>query len=435
MRDAGPSLRAVPPSLRPPSPPRPRRLPGRALLTGFALTVLALQAGCGIGEKDLARWKEVKEGQERLTGYMAAADRPLELRVRAARYLFEIGAGGQIVLVLRGAPAAERKALLEPFLVHLGKQFASETPDEPLRAKDLFYSLLPLLKDADREFAEGAVRAFVEWSLGQLAPGTPTVGRPVDQVLVASGLEFPEATSEALLAALQAEKDPARVQRLSGLIDTIGHVPARLKAARILLDKARAALPEPPEALLQAIGANGNETLMRFLLDAARDPTVPLMTRGMCIDLAVAHLGKGALPGLTELLGSEDPVTHNALRGPALLQLHRLRGPKHVDETLAALPDGVGWPDEGDAFKVAILKFCDDGLSAQKNKVRKGLLAALSGENRTARIFAATCVRRLYGEEAGELLGALKADKTPLLGFGRDPPPTLGDLARGKLED
>ena len=54
-------------------------------------------AGCGIDEADLARWKEVREGQERLSGYLASPERPLGLRVRAARYLLEINAGGQIV--------------------------------------------------------------------------------------------------------------------------------------------------------------------------------------------------------------------------------------------------------------------------------------------------------------------------------------------------
>jgi hypothetical protein len=409
-----------------------RRAP--ALLLPLLLAVGPL-AGCGIDEADLARWKEVREGQERLSGYLASPDRPLGLRVRAARYLFEINAGGQIVVVLRDAAAEDRQAVLEPFLVHLGKQFTAAAPEEQARAKDMLYALLPLLGGVSAEFADGVVKQFADWAVVQLFAEQPPAGRPVDQVLIAAGLTRPAATVEPLVTALSAEREPARVQRLSGLVDAIGDVPGRLKAASALLTQARRALPNPPEPLLQAIAANGNETLLRFLLDAARDPEVPLLLRAQCVDLAVGRLGKGAIPGLEEILKAEDPVTQNAMREPAMVQLYRLRGPKKLTEMMAALPDGTGWPDEGNAFREQVDKFCMEAIAPQKAKARKDLLETIGSENRTARIFAAYCISRLYPDEVGELLAPLKDDKTPLRGFGREPPPTQGDRARGKLGD
>jgi hypothetical protein len=392
-------------------------------------------AGCGIDEVDLARWKEVREGQERLAGYLAAPERPLGLRVRAARYLFEINAGGQIVVVLRAAPAEDRQAVLEPFLVHLGKQFSAGAPEEQGRAKDMLYALLPLMGGVSPEFSDGVVKQFVEWAVVQLFAEQPPVGRPLDQVVIAAGLTRPAAAVEPLIIALIGEQDPAHVQRLSGLVDAIGDVPGRVKAASALLAHARRALPNPPEPLLQAIAANGNETLLRFLLDAARDPEIPLPIRGQCVDLAVGRLGAAAIPGLEKILEAEDPVTHNAMREPVLVQLYRLRGPKKLTETLEALPDGAGWPDEGNAFREQIERFCAEAIAPQKAKARKDLLASLGSPNATARIFAAHCVARLFPDEARELLAPLKDDKTPLRGFGREPAPTLGDLARGKLGD
>lgn len=411
-----------------------RSLRRRAAAVPAALLAAGLLAGCSIDEGDLARWKDVREGPERLTGYLADHARPMELRVRAARYLVEVNAGGQIVHVLRNDDAADRKAVLEPFTVFLGKEFASDRPGAALHAKDLLYALLPLLKEVEPGYVAEVVKPFMGWAIDALFQPQPSGGRSIDQVVVAAGLLFPTLVAEPIVATMRTEKDPTRIQRLSGLLDAIGDVPARLKAASGLLALARASLPNPPEPLLVAIGANGNETLMRFLLDVGRDPAISLEVRARCIDLAVERLGQGAVPGLEGLLESEDPVSHNAMRIPVLTQLHRLQGPAKLAETLAALPDEASWPDEGTEFRDLIVKFCATSLEPEKAKVRRGLLSALESENSTARIFAAVCLRRLYPDESGELLSPLKGDKTRLRGFGREPPPTLGDLARGQAD-
>jgi hypothetical protein len=257
----------------------------------------------------------------------------------------------------------------------------------------------------------------------------------VEQVLLAAGLARPAPVGAALVTALQGKLEPAQVARISGLVDALGHVPSRVRAAGVLLQTARRSLPTPAEPVLEAIAANGNETLLRFLLDAARDPEIPVTTRARAVDLAVERLGKSAVPGLEELIRSEDPITHNAMRLPAVLALHRLRGPNRLEETLTALPDSAGWPDEGDEMKVLVDRFCTEGVAPRKGKARKDLVAVLASENLTARIFAARCIRLLYPDEAREMLAPLANDRTRLRGFGADPPPTLGDLARGKLAD
>jgi hypothetical protein len=409
--------------------PRAARLLAYGLLVGLC-------SACGIDAEDLARWKEVQEGKERLTGYLAQPSRALDLRIRAARHLIEVDAGGQVVHVVRSTTPEDRKALLEPLLVHLGTRFATETPEEAVRAKDVLYALLPFVGEVEGTYADEAIEAFVVWGVPQLFAERPPAGRPVEQVLLAAGLARPAVVGAALVTTLQGNPDPAHIARVSALVDAIGHVPTRLAAAGVLLQAARRSLPTPPEPLLEAIAANGNETLLRFLLDAARDPEIAIATRARAVDLAVEHLGRGAIPGLEELLRSEDPIAHNAMRVPALLALHRLRGPGRLEETLTALPDGTGWPDEGDEMRVWVDRFCTEGVAPGKAKARKDLLAvATTGSNHTGRIFAARCIRLLYPDEAREMLAPLANDRTRLRGFGVDPPPTLGDLARGRLAD
>jgi len=397
---------------------------------------LCLCVACGIGADDLARWKEIEEGEERLTGFMAQVTRPLDLRVRAARHLMEVDAGGQIVVVVRNTTPEDRTALLEPLLVYLGTRFASAPTEDAVRAKDVLYSLLPYTSEVDANYADEAIAAFVRWGVPQLFLNPPPSGRPVEQVLLGAGLVRPSAVGTALVTALQDKLEPAQVARISALIDAIGHVPTRLSAAGVLLQAARRSLPTPPDQLLAAIAANGNETLIRFLLDAARDPVIPIATRARAIDLAVERLGKGAVSGLEEILRAEDPIAHNAMRLPALMALHRLRGPGRLEETLTALHDGTGWPDEGEEMRILVDRFCIESVGPGKAKARKDLVAvAVKGENTTGRIFAARCIRLLYPDEAREMLAPLANDRTRLRGFGTEPPPTLGDLARGRLTD
>jgi hypothetical protein len=420
----------MPRALRTPSP---FRSAARWLALGLSV---CLCAACGIGADDLARWKEVQEGKERLTGFMAQAKRPLDLRVRAARHLMEVDAGGQVVHVIRNTTPEDRKALLEPLLVYLGTLFASAAPEDAVRAKDVLYALLPYTSEVEANYADEAIEALVLWGVPQLFAEPPPPGRPVEQVLLAAGLARPNAVGTALVTALQGKLEPAHVARISALIDAIGHVPTRLSAAGVLLQAARRSLPTPPDPLLEAIAANGNETLLRFLLDAARDPEIPVVTRARAVDLAVERLGKRAVAGIEEILRSEDPIAHNAMRLPALMALHRLRGPGRLEETLTALPDGTGWPDEGDEMRVLVDRFCTEAVGPGKAKARKDLVAvAAKSENATGRIFAARCIRLLYPDEAREMLAPLANDRTRLRGFGAEPPPTLGDLARGRLAD
>jgi hypothetical protein len=87
-------------------------------------------------------------------------------------------------------------------------------------------------------------------------------------------------------------------------------------------------------------------------------------------------------------------------------------------------------------MRVLVDRFCTEAVGPGKAKARKDLVAvAAKSENATGRIFAARCIRLLYPDEAREMLAPLANDRTRLRGFGAEPPPTLGDLARGRLAD
>lgn len=413
---------------------------GRARPLAAFLLLSGVLAGCAVNEADLEKWAGVRGGDRRLAGYMADTERPLALRVRAARALFEMGAPGYVVAVVERATPEDRAQVGAATFSWLRRNFEApiidDDPTVPQRAKDLLYALLPFAKDYGDELVQPTLTAFATWGAEVVATGKAQPrGRSIEAVALAAGLTDASAVAPPFAEALASAEDPARVLSIARVLAQLRHGPSQLRAASILLERCRRAWPNLPEPLVEAVAVNGNETPLRFLLDAARDPASPVAVRARVIEAAADALGPRAREGLERLLRVEDPLNGNVLRWAVLQRLVDLDPADGVGKTLTQLPDQAGWPDEGTQFRDAIWGLCDESLKAKGPPVMQSLIDTLETSHATARLFAATCLRRLFPEAAAEALEALKKDTTPVSGFSSSGPMTLGDVVLGRHEE
>jgi hypothetical protein len=371
---------------------------------------------------------------------MADSERPLDLRVRAARSLFDMGAPGYIVTVVERATPEDRAQVGAATFSWLRRNFEApvidDDPTVPQRAKDLLYALLPYAKDFGDELVQPTLTAFATWGAEVVATGKAQPrGRSIESVALAAGLTDASAVAPPFAEALATAEDPARVLSMVRVLAQLRHGPSQLRAASVLLERCRRAWPNLPEPLVEAVAVNGNETPLRFLLDAARDPASPVALRARVVEAAADALGVRARESLERLLRVEDPLTGNVLRWAVLQRLVDLGPADGVGKTLLQLPDQTGWPDEGTKFRDAVWGLCDESLKAKGPAVMQPLIDTLGSSHATARLFAATCLRRLFPEAAAEALDALKKDSTPVSGFSSGGPMTLGDVVLGRHEE
>jgi len=419
----------------------------RASAAVFSLC-LALLAGCSVRESDLEKWKTVSGGDRRLAGFMADPSRDLDLRVRAARALFEMGAPGLIIAVIDRASPEDRALVGAATFAWLRRSFqpplSEDDPSVPMAAKDLLYALLPYVNDFGDELTDPTLVTFSQWATSVLAvpPVKPEKGarrreregRSVETVALAAGLVAPSEVAPIFAESLTAVDDPKQVLAMVTLVSQWRDEGAKQRVAAILLERCRRYWPNLPDHLVESVAVNGNETPLRFLLDAARDPAAPLAVRAQVIDAAAERLGDRAIGGLERLLAVEDPLNANVLRWAVLQRLTALVQPEELVETLQSLPDATGWPDNGTAFRDALWAYCDQSLAPLGARIDVPLAKLVGGAHGTARLFAVTCLRRLRASEAAAVLESVSDDATPVRGFSDSGELTLGDIARGRHE-
>ena len=106
------------------------------------------------------------------------------------------------------------------------------------------------------------------------------------------------------------------------VLTAIGTPDVRHKQAEMLLKHADSVYPKVSTELADALYENRNETLLQYLLDAARDPAAPLDMRNLAIagkDLpggetlpsAADILKEKAIPRLRNILLVDDPKSQN----------------------------------------------------------------------------------------------------------------------------
>ena len=387
--------------------------------------LLAPLVACEIDETELNNWKQVQNGSLKLSGYLFDAERPPALRLRAARYLFDMGELGQIMGVVRKTTESDRTSLVSQLA-----EFAADKLRDPGasletqgQAATLAYHLLEF---GPSKAATPLAGTLATWCLDHATERVP--GVKLDHALIAATLTAPDDIVPKIGLALQNSKSVNKTLALVSLTDPLKDPKLQSHAAHALLAAARRSHPSLSVDLIDAFVRNGNETLMRYLLELARDPKVKLHTRGDSMDQAVAALGKRAIPGLLRLIGTDEPRQRNEPRNVALDHIWSVGGPESLADALNGLPVDGTYPTDGVGFKAEVDHFCDTSVSTQKDRALPVLTELLDSWNWVARLYAVNCLTRLHPGPATQLLEPLRSDATPINGWVHNDEVTLGEI-------
>lgn len=393
--------------------------------------------GCAVDGDDLAAWEQVAEGEGRLAAYLADPGRPVELRAKALAVLLKMKAIDNIMGVLKVAAPDERAVLLKMYATAIVTVLTKmHTRDEKEAAATLGYDVLEHvdeLKGGTDGTGEARdkllVDTIVEWCLEEL--GKPSEkrarpGRKIDDILLAALAVRPEVAGPRVADKMRAAGDAAELLQIDALLSKVEDPAIRGSQAKHLLDFARRVYPEVPPDVARAMVANRNQTLLRFLLDAARDPRVPPETRRIGLVDASAQLKAEAVGGLLLVLAADDPKHLNVMRINALDLAWDHGGVARLADALQALPPSGHWWTEGVQFRVFVDGFCDNKLAPARDAAKPVLERLVDDPNWVTRTYAMRCVERLYPEEAAALLAPLIEDDTPLAGWSAEGETTIG---------
>jgi len=423
-----------------------KRTAWRARPVAAGLLALAtLLTGCAIDAEDLDLWEKVAEGDGRLAAYLSDTTRPTPLRAKALAVLIKMNRLDHIMGVLKVADPEERVRLLQMYAHAITTILTKmHTLEEQATAATLGYDILEHVDElVGKTKGTGEVRdkllvdTLVDWCLEQRARPKDERARPgrkIDDILLAALAVRPEIASPRILDKMRAADDAAELLSIDAMLSKVNDAGIRSAQARHLLGFAQKVHPNVPPPVARAMVANRNETLLHYLLDAARDPRVPPATRQAGLAAAKQYLKDGALPGLFLLLQADDPASRNIMRLNALDLAWDFGGDARLADALQALPaEGTWWP-EGVQFRVNVDGFCDDKLGPARDAVKPTLERLVDDPNWVTRTYAMRCVERLYPDEAAVMLAPLVDDETPLPGWSAEGPTTIGAHATAIVE-
>ncbi|MEZ4463413.1 MAG: hypothetical protein R3F43_02575 [bacterium] len=379
---------------------------------------LLLVGGCAFDGQDVAGWATVAGGNERLAGYLIDADRPLPLRYQAAEVLVAKDELPHLLAAVRQAPD---EAVLAGHLAEVALDGLADA-ERAGRSAALAYLLLER-PSALADQAEALALALADWGVAGLPMTAKALTGPLrpDMAVLGAAQAVPVAVRAKVLAAAGALESEEAFLELLDILAQLRDPAIQEAAAGLLLARARQAWPAVSPALAAALRANGNETLLRFLLELTRDPRQSPKVRGEGFN-ASRRLGPAAIPGLLRILATDLPADDDA-RWLALRDIWEKGGPASLAAALRALPAEGQWPQEAASFKDEIEGFCDNRLATKAEEVRPVLTELVQDPNWVARAFAMACIVRLYPDDAAGLLKPLRRDQTALPGWSEEGEP------------
>lgn len=407
------------------------------ILLRYGLLIAGLSAltGCEINEEKLSTWARVSGGHQRLAGYMADTQRPEVLRLHAAMVLLDAGRIAEIMYVLDKATPRDRKRLVQALANNVVQYIDKEDDRMKMRAASFAYFLFQHAQElTGNNYNEPRDKVLVErvvgWILERLKiyDSLPKGKQRPEEILLAAAHAFPKLALPMIYGYLESPPDLRRFLIVNRVLDRLPSKDVKAKQAHLLLAYAQKTYPKVEPELAEVMSKNQNETLLRFLLDAASDHRVPANTRAMGLQ-GTALLKLKAIPGLLKILRTDEPKNENTARLNALDLIWKLGGRQHLREALETLPaTGTWWP-EGTQFKDYVDEFCDDQLKPNAEAVRPILTALIDHPNWVTNVYAMECSIRLYAD-AVSLLEPLVEDPQVLRGWSDDGDITVGEYVK-----
>ena len=267
------------------------------------------------------------------------------------------------------------------------------------------------------------VETMIDWGLGVLkqnkSESIDLGSYSLTDVLLAAAMKRPMFAVPILLPAMTGAPSIERFLAINEILSRLEDPTLRHQQAGTLLSYAKKVYPDVNPLLAQAMLKNQNETLLRFLLDSARDHRVPVGTRQAGLEAATT-LKEKSLDGLFLVLQTDDPETLNIQRLNALDLIWNYGGTELLRKALQTLPAGGTWWPKGMDFRAHVDEFCDEKLKPAKDDVRETLVSLVDDPNWVTRVYAMECIMRLYPDDAERLLTPLAKDDTVLKGWNAE---------------
>ncbi len=410
-------------------------------MVAVLLLGISMSLGCQVGMEDLSKWERVTNGKGRLAAYLADNERPLNLRVHAAGVLLRMRALTEIMGVINEAHVQDRTRLVQS-LGHMITEYLTKdkyNEEQKMVALGLAYYLFEYANDLsgqnyDTPRDKKLVETVLDWSLERLKlyKTTPKGPRTLQQVITGAVMARPKIALPLVYNFLRSPPDVERFLIVNQTLNSLRDPKVHSMQALYLLEQAKKNYPKVDPNLGLAMLENRNETLLRFLLDTARDYRVPIETRELGLKSA-RMMKKKALPGLYRILRTEDPKQDNIPRLNALDLVWDIGGAESLSAALQSLPPtGTYWP-KGVEFRAQVFEFCDNKLKPAKDSVRPILESLVDDPNWVTRVYAMECILKLY-DDSTVLLEPLLTDDQVLLGWDEHGETTIGEYVKAATE-
>lgn len=420
-------------------------------LSPLLLSLALPLSGCAIERDEIDSWPRTTNGEARLGAYLADGERPMELRMRAAQHLMSAGAMAQIMTSVEGTPKEARGPLLD----HLAAVVTAcvgdlvtepeggEKPGAPTSACDnmerdlgpavnLGFLLLEQLPEGKQR--DKLVKILLTAAADKSDEDIPGLEIRVDDLLLACTLKAPKITVPQLLERLQKTEDPKVGVRIAGVLSQIKDAEIRKQLAEALLSwvKPRYKTLLPIPQIRDVLAKTRNPTLIKFMMDAARDTDLDFDTRDELVARGIQLLSKeDAAERLYLLLAAQDNAIYNEFRWTALDALWAQDPLKHLGPMMRALPTASdAWSTAPNQLKGRINHFCDVTVKKTQGLDAEALMQAfeslLEHPSWVARTFAFVCISKLDPSGAPTRLSALSEDPATLPGWTEAGDSTLG---------
>lgn len=420
------------------------------------MSILLGLSGCKFDDRDLDHWKELEDkGASRLGGYALDPERPMASRQRAFEHLVEMRKFDHIMSVFDQLSEGERPLFAEIVTgIALKNTRTEATSEQQANAVDLMYFMMsfPWGEEA-LKIQLNLMEWMAKWALAMIKTGQTamTITNP-DRVLTVSVLMGGDPILKIIKA--QLEESVADTKTIIGIHNVLTPLldpKIDELLANALLKTARTVYPENlTKPLVDAMIKNGNRTLLRFLIEVAKDNQAPsavqefAMQEASNVLVSISRddetLKREAADNFKRILSSttaSSPIVFFTIR-----QLWMLGGIELLTDTLKAINPNFRVPVAGTELRLSVEDYCNGDVATAKDEARSVLLGLLDElqeqtELWPARLYALSCVHALYPDDFPRFMKQknrykkyFQRDKTTIRAWRSDGNTTLGEIAQ-----
>jgi len=429
-----------------------KRIRRVALLSSLAFGF----AGCQFDQATIDSWTELDDkGAARLGGYVIDPERPDDIRMRAFEHLVEMKKFDHLLSVLDQLPVEDRTMFSNVAVGVAQKNSRAEaTSEQQANAVDLMFFMMSFdWGEETFKIQTQLMEWMTKWSLamiktGQTAMTTTNPDRALTVAVLMGGDQVLNIIQEQLEESVA---DSKTIVGIDNVLRNLKDPKIDEMLAKALLKTARTVYPENlTTPLVDAMIKNGNCTLLRFLLEVAKDNLAPMSVQEFAMEQASTSLvamsqdddtlRAEAADNFMRILSSSTasaPIIFYSIR-----QLWRLGGVELLPDTLKAINPNFRVPVAGTELRLDVEDFCNGYVVSAKDEARSTLLGLLDElqtkpELWPARLYALSCVHALYPDDfprfmkkKGRYKKYFRRDKTPIRAWRSDGNTTLGEIAQ-----